>query len=133
LPEIKKAALASGSLRMIGLIVQGAVAIAKKLPESENSEVRHAVDQLTVALTEYGGMLKTYSGAETAAAAMDSFDAEKYRRAVRTLRPLVVEIFRAAGLVDSDVIRFIDYQKAMKSLTVEKDGETLLDLLKERN
>ena len=131
LPEIRKAALFSGSLRMIGLIVQGAVAIAKKLPESENSEVRHAVDQLTVALTEHAGMLKTYSGAETAEAAMESFDAEKYRHAVGTLRPLVVEIFRAAGLADIDATRYIDDQTTKKSSTFEKDCQTLRDLLKE--
>jgi hypothetical protein len=131
LPEIKKAALASGSLRMIGLIVQGAVAIAKKLPESENSEVRHAIDQLTVALTEHAGMLKTYSGAENAEAAMESFDAEKYRHAVGTLRPLVVEVFRAAGLADSDATRYIADQTTKKSSTFEKDCQTLRDLLKE--
>lgn len=131
LPEVKKAASASGSLRLIGLIVQGAVAIAKKLPESENSEVRRAVDQLTAALTEHGGMLKTYSGAETAADAMDSFDAKKYRRAVKTLRPLVVEIFRAAGLAYSDFTRYMGYQKNKGSATIEKDGQTLLNLLEE--
>jgi hypothetical protein len=131
LPEVKKAASASGSLRMIGLIVQGAFGIATKLPESENSEVRHAVDQLTVALTEHRGMLKTYSGAETAVAAMESFDAEKYRHAVDTLRPLVVEIFRAAGLAKSDVTRYIGGQEEKGSSTVDKDRQTLRDLLEE--
>jgi len=127
-------AIASGSFRAIGLVTLGAASISKALPESENSEVRSAVDALLAALPEHAAMLKTYSGAESASTpdAVKNFDAVKYKAAVDALWSLSVEVFRAAGITQTDVENYIEKQKESVSATAEQtaaDGTVLFRLV----